>query len=85
VQLLQATVRVHQQLTTAGHLTVQQRFNIENTIRTLSDYGELNQILFYSYYIYYIYSITFLLLLPFNICKICRGIKELMVSYLQSL
>lgn len=40
VQLLQAAVRVHQQLTTTGYLTVQQRFNIENTIRTLSDYGE---------------------------------------------
>lgn len=42
MQLLQAAVRVHQQLTAAGHLTIQQRFNVENTIRTLSDYGKFH-------------------------------------------
>jgi len=42
VQLLQAAVRVHQQLTAASYLTIQQRFNIENTIRTLSDYGKFD-------------------------------------------
>jgi len=42
VQLLQAAVRLHQQLTAAGHLTIQQRFNVENTIRTLSDYGKFH-------------------------------------------
>ncbi|VVC34830.1 Hypothetical protein CINCED_3A015582 [Cinara cedri] len=40
VQLLQAAVRLHQQLTATGHLNVQQRFNVENTIRILSDYAK---------------------------------------------